>query len=143
MAGRNLRGFDKLYVCTIHPPDRLRRLDGSLRLKRVAGQLTLQEAPSGFDPSRVDELLDAIESLRAEAAVHLGPATAGEGLRRPILTGTIRRQSPENVGMPPIRFSIGSRDSFRDASIYYARVASINATYALPREQVQRLLDLL
>lgn len=116
---------------------------GSLRLKRVAGQLTLQEAPSGFDPSRVDELLDAIESLRAEAAVHLGPATAGEGLRRPILTGTIRRQSPENVGMPPIRFSIGSRDSFRDASIYYARVASINATYALPREQVQRLLDLL
>src|SRR5690606_39038539 len=116
---------------------------GSLRLKRVAGQLTLQEAPSGFDPSRVDELLDAIESLRAEAAVHLGSATAGEGLRRPILTGTIRRQSPENVGMPPIRFSIGSRDSFRDASIYYARVASINATYALPREQVQRLLDLL
>lgn len=116
---------------------------GKLRLKRVAGQLTVQEAPSGFDASRVDELLDAIESLRTEAAVHLGPATASEGLRRPILTGTIRRQSPENVGMPPLRFSIGSRDSFRDASIYYARVASSNATYALPREQVQRLLDLL
>jgi hypothetical protein len=55
----------------------------------------------------------------------------------------IRRQSPENVGIPPIRFSIGSRDSFRDASIHYARVASVNATFALPREQVQRLLDLL
>jgi hypothetical protein len=116
---------------------------GSVQLKRVAGQLTVQKAPSGFDAARVDELLDAIESLRTEAAVHLGPATASEGLRRPILTGTIRRQSPENVGMPPIRFSIGSRDSFRDSSIFYARVASSNATYALPREQVQRLLDLL
>lgn len=116
---------------------------GSVLLKRVAGQLTVQKAPSGFDAGRVDELLDAIESLRAEAAVHLGAATGSEGLRRPILTGMIRRQSPENVGMPPIRFSIGSRDSFRDASIFYARVGSINATYALPREQVQRLLDLL
>lgn len=116
---------------------------GSIQLKRVAGQLTVQKAPSGFDAARVDELLDAIESLRTEAAVHLGPATPSEGLRRPILTGMIRRQSPQNVGMPPIRFSIGSRDSFRDASIHYARVASINATFALPREQVQRLLDLL
>ena len=115
---------------------------GSLSVKRVAGQLTLQKAPSGFDVARLDELLDTIESLRTEAAVHLGPATASEGLRRPILTGTIRRQSPENVGMPPIRFSVGSRDSFRDASIFYARVGSSNATYALPREQVQRLLDL-
>jgi hypothetical protein len=116
---------------------------GSVQLKRVAGQLTVQKAPSGFDAARVDELLDTIETLRAEAAVHLGPATANEGLRRPILTGMIRRQSPENVGIPPIRFSIGSRDSFRDASIHYARVASVNATFALPREQVQRLLDLL
>jgi len=116
---------------------------GKVLLKRVAGQLTVQAAPSGFDASRVAELLDAVESLRTEGAVHLGPATASEGLRRPILTGMIRRQSPENVGMPPIRFSIGSRDSFRDASVFYARVGSINATYALPREQVQRLLDLL
>ncbi|HTV24842.1 MAG TPA: DUF4340 domain-containing protein, partial [Polyangiaceae bacterium] len=116
---------------------------GSVLLERVAGQLSIKKAPSGFDAARVDELLDAIESLRTEAAVHLGAATASEGLRRPILTGMIRRQSPENVGMPPIRFSIGSRDSFRDASIFYARVGSINATFALPREQVQRLLDLL
>ena len=44
--------------------------------------------------------------------------------------------------MPPIRFSVGSRDSFRDASIFYARESSVNATFALPRAQVQRLLDL-
>jgi hypothetical protein len=115
---------------------------GSLQLRRVAGELLLQKGPPGFDAERVDQLLDAIESLRTEAAVHTGPATASEGLRRPILSGMIRRQSPENVGVPPIRFSIGSRDSFRDASIFYARVSASNATYALPREQVQRLLDL-
>ncbi|HWO10873.1 MAG TPA: DUF4340 domain-containing protein, partial [Polyangiaceae bacterium] len=116
---------------------------GSVVLRRVGGQLTPQKASSAFDSSRVDELLDAIESLRCEAAVHLGPATASEGLRKPILSGEIRRQSLENLGSPPIRFSIGSRDSFRDASIHYARVGSVNATFALPREQVQRLLDFL
>jgi hypothetical protein len=118
-------------------PDR-----GKLLLKRVAGQLTLQKGSSAFDLGRLDELLDAIETLRPEAAVHTGVAGPGEGLRKPILTAYIRRQAPENVGMPPIRFSVGSRDVFQDASIYYARHASVNATYALPRSQVQRLLDL-
>jgi hypothetical protein len=115
---------------------------GSVQLRRVGGELTLQKGTSGFDHERLEELLDAIESLRPEAAVHLGPAVASEGLRRPILTAVIRRQSLENVGMPPIRFSVGSRDSFREASIYYARESSVNATFALPREQVQQLLDL-
>ncbi len=115
---------------------------GSVLLRRVAGQLTLQKGSSDFDTARIDELLLAIESLRPEAAVHLGPALPGEGLRRPILVGVVRCQAPANVGTPPIRFSIGSRDSLRDASIYYARHGSVNATYALPRAQVQRLLDL-
>lgn len=115
---------------------------GSVQLRRVGGELTLQKGSSGFDPSRVAELLDALESLRPEAAVHLGPALASEGLRRPILSAVIRRQSLENVGMPPIRISVGSRDSFRDASVFYARESSVNATFALPRAQVQRLLDL-
>jgi hypothetical protein len=117
---------------------------GKVVLKRIAGQLTLQKQKGSaeLDASRIDELLEAIEALRPDAAVHLGPALPGEGLKRPILTAVIRRQSPANVGMPPIRFSVGSRDSFQDASIYYARHGSVNATYALPREQVQRLLDL-
>ncbi|MEO8184343.1 MAG: DUF4340 domain-containing protein, partial [Deltaproteobacteria bacterium] len=118
-------------------PDR-----GKLLLKRVAGQLSLQKGSASFDLERLDDLLDAIETLRPEAAVHTGIAGPGEGLRRPILSVYIRRQAPENVGMPPIRFSVGSRDVFQDASIYYARHASVNATYALPRSQVQRLLDL-
>lgn len=115
---------------------------GKLTLRRVAGQLTVEKSSPPFDLSRLDELLEVIESLRPDAAVHPGPATAGEGFRRPILTCVIRRLSPKNVDMPTIRFSVGSRDSFQDASVYYARHASINATYALPRAQVQRLLDL-
>lgn len=116
---------------------------GKILLKRVAGELSVQKGTSSsFDPERIDELLDAIETLRPEAAVHTGPATPGEGLRKPLLTVYVRRQSPESVGMPPIRFSVGSRDVFQDASIFYARHASVNATYALPRAQVQRLLDL-
>jgi hypothetical protein len=114
---------------------------GKIILRRVLGVLTPQKGTTEFEPSRIDELLEALASLRPEAAVHLGAAPPSEGFRRPILTGFIRRQSPKDIGMPPVRFSVGSRDSFRDASIYYARHASVNATYALPREQVQRLLD--
>lgn len=115
---------------------------GRVTLKRVAGQLTIQKGSSAFDPERVEEMLDVLETLRPEAAVHTGAAGPGEGLRKPILSVYIRRQAPANVGMPPIRFTVGSRDSFQDASIYYARHASVNATYALPRQQVERLLDL-
>lgn len=115
---------------------------GAVVLRRIAGELTLQKGSRNFDPARLDELLDAIEALRPEAAVHIGRAARGEGLRRPLLSVTIKRRSPENVGMPPIRFSVGARDSYRDASIYYARLANVNATFALPRDQVQRLLDL-
>ncbi|HVZ31380.1 MAG TPA: DUF4340 domain-containing protein, partial [Polyangiaceae bacterium] len=113
-----------------------------LSLKRVAGELTVQKGSSAFDPARIDELLDAVSSLRPEAAVHVGPPGPGEGLRKPVLTVFIRRLSPASVGLPPIRFSVGSRDSFDDASIYYARPATGNATYALPRAQVERILDL-
>jgi len=115
---------------------------GRVLLKRVAGQLTIQKGSSSFDAERVEEMLDVIETLRPEAAVHIGAAGPGEGLRKPVLSVYIRRQAPASVGMPPIRFNVGSRDSFQDASIYYARHASVNATYALPRQQVERLLDL-
>jgi hypothetical protein len=115
---------------------------GKLFFKRVGGQLVLQKGSTNFDMARLDDLLDTIETLRPDAVVHTGAAGPGEGLRKPTLTVYIRRQAPESVGMPPIRFNIGSRDVYQDASIYYARHASVNATYALPRSQVQRLLDL-
>jgi hypothetical protein len=115
---------------------------GKLFFKRVGGQLVLQKGSSSFDMGRLDDLLDTIETLRPDAAVHTGAAGPGEGLRKPTLSVYIRRQAPEIVGMPPIRFTVGSRDVYQDASIYYARHASVNATYALPRSQVQRLLDL-
>jgi hypothetical protein len=128
---------ESIVEVTLNAQDR-----GSVTLRRVAGELTLQKGSTEFDMDRVDELLDVLEVLRPEGTVHLGPASPGEGFRKPILSVIVRHQSPENVGMPPIRFSVGTRDSFRDASIYYARLGSINATFALPREQVQRLLDL-
>lgn len=128
---------DSIVEITINGQER-----GAIALRRVAGQLTPQKGSRNFDPSRIEELVSALETLRPEAAVHTGPALPGEGFRRPLLSVTIKRQSPDNVGAPPIRFTVGTRDSFQDAAIYYARQASVNATFALPREQVQRLLDL-
>jgi hypothetical protein len=113
---------------------------GRLTLARVAGQLVSEGEP-GLDSERIEELLDTLEGLRPEAAVHLGPARRGEGLDQPLLRVRIERAAAPGP-MPPVSFVIGSRDSFNAASIYYARTNTADATFALPREQVQALLDL-
>jgi uncharacterized protein DUF4340 len=113
---------------------------GRLTLARAAGQLSSEGSPT-LDPPRIEQLLDVLETLRPEAAVHLGPARRGEGLEHPSLTVRLERSAAPGP-LPPLSFSIGSRDSFHGASIYYARTSAADATFALPRDQVQTLLDL-
>jgi uncharacterized protein DUF4340 len=114
---------------------------GRLRAERAGGELAWAGDARGRDPAGLEELLDALESLRPEAAVHLGAPRAGEGLERPLLTCRIERTATAGTGQDVVSFSVGSRDSFRDASIYYARSSAADAVYALPRAQVQRLFD--
>jgi hypothetical protein len=111
-----------------------------LVLARVAGALVSEGDPS-LDPGRIEELVDTLETLRPEAAVHLGPARRGEGFEQPLLTVRVERSSSSGP-LPPLSFSVGSRDAFHGAAIYYGRVTGTEATFALPRDQVQRLLDL-
>ena len=87
----------------------------------------------------VTELVEDIASLRAEGAVHSGPARAEEGLQRPTLSV---RLFPK-TGQQPRTFHIGARDSYRDAAIYYGRVDGIDATFALPLSSVKKLLEAL
>lgn len=111
-----------------------------LVVARVAGAL-VSEGESSLDPGRIEELVDSLETLRPEAAVHLGPARRGEGLDQPVLTVRVERSSPSGP-LPALGFVVGSRDTFQGATVFYARAGGADATFALPREQVQRLLDL-
>ncbi|MET0411747.1 MAG: hypothetical protein ABW217_10655, partial [Polyangiaceae bacterium] len=99
------------------------------------------EGDTSLDPGRIEDLVDTLETLRPEAAVHLGPARRGEGLEQPVLSVRVERSALSGP-LPPLSFVVGSRDAFHGATVFYARVSGADATFALPRDQVQRLLDL-
>jgi hypothetical protein len=80
----------------------------------------------------------ALQDLRAEAAVHVGPARREEGLEKPELAITI--EGPK--GALPIRFAIGRGDVFRGTNVYYARRDGVDATFVIAQSRVRPLLEL-
>ena len=60
----------------------------------------------------------------------------GEGLDRPSLEVLVNRTSGD-----PVTLTFGAGDTFQGASVVYARRAGVEATYAVPRSKVRRLLD--
>ncbi len=136
------RGVFRAEAESIHEISIDVRKRGKLLVRRVGGVLTVLKSPETFDPDALPDLVHALEDMHPEAAVHLGKPARGEGLRRPPVSVKVRRRSEKNVGMSALSYTIGSRDSFDGASVYYARRSGVNAVYALPRMQVQALLDL-
>jgi len=94
-------------------------------------------SPKGsFPDERVADLLEALGTLRPEAALHLGPATASEGLGRPTL---IVRVTPK-LGHP-LSLTFGAGDAWRSMSVFYARISGTDATFVVAQSQVRALLD--
>jgi hypothetical protein len=88
---------------------------------------------------KVHRVIELLETLRPEAAVQLGTHQPEHGLEQPLL----RVQVDSGTRDASRRFRIGAGDSWRGLSVHYARADQIDATYALPRGQVQALLELL
>ena len=84
---------------------------------------------------RVAEMVDTLIALRAEAAVHLGPAKPNEGLASPELSVTVTRSDKTQ------RYRIGAGDSWRGTSVYYARADGVDATFVIAKNKVRVLLD--
>ncbi len=80
-------------------------------------------------------LVEAMSSLRAEGAVHLGAAKPGEGLGKPVLHVKVERE----VGGPQ-EFRIGAADTWRETAVHYARVKGVRATFAIAKSKVTDLL---
>lgn len=98
------------------------------------------QVPLGTDA--LDELTEALASLRAESAIHLGAARAEEGFKEPRLTVEIRWREEASKGRCT-RWSIGASDAWQGTAIYYARADCINATFAIARSRLDRVLDAL
>ena len=92
-------------------------------------------AAPGADVS-ARKIADLVVGLRAERLVHLGPAIATEGLATPTLT----IQAYDATGKPKKHVVIGAAGKLEAALIYYARVDGIDGTYAIAREDVDKIL---
>ena len=82
----------------------------------------------------------ALAGLYAECAVHLGPPDAEEGMDRPILA--IEATTRGAAGDPLVaRISIGAPTRDGTSEAYFARVAGVDATFAVPRAAVSAILE--
>jgi hypothetical protein len=119
------------------PPEKLAQIE----LTKGSRSLTLVKTGDGFAggglaPARAAELVETLGSLRADFTVHLGAERANERLRPPTLAITFRATSGE-----PYELRVGARDTIKGVSIAYARLDSVNATFALAASTLAALQD--
>ena len=81
-------------------------------------------------------LLATLATLRAEQALHVGPAKPAERLDTPQLTVSFAAKGGKFA-----RLSVGACDTLNDVAVCYARRDDVNATFALSRRLVAELQD--
>ena len=135
-SDRDVFAFDPQQVAAIDIS--ARSLD--LHLTRSGDQWVLTTPVAGLNADRVNEIATGLSQLRAEGTVHVGKARPEEGFESPLMTVRVTRIPGAG---PPLVYRVGAGDVWDDASIYYARIDGQNATFALPRAPVRRILDTL
>ncbi|HTM45008.1 MAG TPA: DUF4340 domain-containing protein [Polyangiaceae bacterium] len=117
----------------------LRSAQGTVKLVGTGDHFNQQGPGPHLSRSSIDDLISALQTLRPEAALHLGTPPANEGFSHPILTLVAQ----DRANTKTLEWKIGAADVWRNVSIYYARIEGINATYAIARGPVDRILDAL
>jgi hypothetical protein len=112
---------------------------GKLRLERNGQRFEQVGSQRTLADDDLQALLEELDTLRPETALHLGPALANEGFDKPLLRYVAKRA---NASMH-VAWTIGAADTFRDVPVYFARVDGVDATYVIGRGPILRILDLL
>lgn len=113
-----------------------------LELAKEADHFVQKSGGEPLTAARIDQIVDALASMRAEAAIETGPAKPDRGFSKPELTVRIRRET-SGTEARSISYRIGAGDSWRTVSIHYARAEGIDATFVIARSKVRQLLDAL
>jgi hypothetical protein len=92
-----------------------------------------------LSPARIAQITEALSSLRAEAALHLGAARADQGFAKPELIVRVEPLGSDK----PWSFKIGAGDSWQGTSVHYARRDGLAATYVIAKNKVRAILDAL
>lgn len=91
------------------------------------------------DTTAAGAALAALGSLRAEAALHSGPARPSEGFAAPVLEARLE----PNPGLGKSRaFRIGGTAELHGDSVRTARAEGVDATFAVDEAKLRPLLDL-
>jgi hypothetical protein len=123
-------------------PSRLERMTLStgkreLVLERRNGELVPKTG--NVPPGAIERALEALASLRAEAALHTGPARANEGFSAAALS--VKLEPSPGLGKPRV-YRFGGTDTYRDEVVRNARVDGIDATFAIADSKLRPLFDL-
>jgi len=126
--------FDDLSIPLIDralcPPFEPGKLQVSVVTKNGRGSVSSGRVAFSRPDARVVEALGA---LRAEYAVHLGPAKSHEGFARPRLTLSYQGREAN------VKVTVGACDTLREQWVCYARRDDIDATFALAGRTVADL----
>ncbi len=115
--------------------------DRTAVFERRGDEFVQTDAAEPLSADAIHRIIDTLSSLRAEAAVEVGPPRPEQGFDRPVLTVRIDREPGHPEKPPTTTFSIGAGDSWRGISVHYARVDGVQATYAVARSAIRALLD--
>jgi hypothetical protein len=124
----------------------------SIRLEAKGVIITLEKQGGGFvetspqpqlSKAQVAQIVEALNDMRAEAAVHVGAARPNEGLQTPELVVTTESSPGGGEALKKLRYRIGAGDAWRSMSVFYARADGVDATFVVARSKVNQVLDAL
>jgi hypothetical protein len=111
-------------------------------LERRAGRLAQSAGRPELSDGQIDAVASALDGLRAEAAIHLGPPAPTEGFADPTLRVDATLELP-NGGERRVTYRVGAGDAWRNLSVYYVRRDDRPATYVIARALLAPVLGVL
>jgi len=87
------------------------------------------------------KILEALQVMRPDAVIHLGPPRADEGFASPTLD--VRVKLASDAGPREIHFVFGDTARVNRERLVYARVDGVDATYGIARDRVVALVEAL
>lgn len=105
----------------------------------ASGRLTTRDARDSGAAALEDGLRAALETLRADDVLHLGPPAKDEGFDHPTLE--IRVAIGKDAGGARRRLAFGALTSVDREMAYYARVDGVDATFAVAKQKLEALFS--
>jgi hypothetical protein len=114
-----------------------------ITLERQGNEFVERSDAPQLSKGRIQQIVEALATLRAEAAIHTGPARPAEGFDEPDLVVTAESATTGGEPKRTVRYRIGSADAWRSMSVFFARVEGLDATFVIARSKVNPILNAL